>query len=320
MAAGQVRNQHWVPQCYLKGFAKSASKNAQLLVVDKRTRTSFTTSPRNVASARDFNRIEVDGVDPNLVEMTYANFESKVAQALRRMWQTRALGSDEDLNLLLNLIALMAVRTPRMRENVRDFHERIAKQIMHLTVANEERYNATMGRAIRDGHVPDAPKVTYEEMKQFVQSEAYTIEVSTTRHVGNEMRMMETVLTSLAQRRWLLVRAGADTGGFVTSDHPVGLQWSERKERNPFDSPGFGRRGTEVLFPVSHELLMVGHTGNSVEVIDAGPEQVAFANASLLWHAHRQVYARDDKFMYLRKDGAMRRGGNLLEDIDQFSG
>src|SRR5437868_8540835 len=83
--ANEARNHHWVPQCYLKGFAKSASKNAQLYVVDQLTRRAFMASPRNVASARDFNRVNAAGVAPNHVEDGYAHFESQAAQALRRM-------------------------------------------------------------------------------------------------------------------------------------------------------------------------------------------------------------------------------------------
>ena len=66
MVGNNARNHHWVPQCYLKGFAKSRSKNAQLHVADFEANRQFMTIPRNVAAAGDFNRIDIDGVNPNL--------------------------------------------------------------------------------------------------------------------------------------------------------------------------------------------------------------------------------------------------------------
>ncbi|WP_265923371.1 DUF4238 domain-containing protein [Cupriavidus nantongensis] len=56
-----ARNHHYVPQCYLKGFARNRSKNAQLFVVDTKTKRAFVTTPRNLAAQRDFNRVEIPG-------------------------------------------------------------------------------------------------------------------------------------------------------------------------------------------------------------------------------------------------------------------
>ncbi|HWV17668.1 MAG TPA: DUF4238 domain-containing protein [Rhodocyclaceae bacterium] len=114
-------------------------------------RKTFVTAPRNVASARDFNRIDADGVDANHIESSYADFEGAAARALVQMDEKRGFGDEEEHNLVLNLIALFSVRNPRMRENMRQFHEQVAKQIMSLTVATKERYESSMVRAVRSG-------------------------------------------------------------------------------------------------------------------------------------------------------------------------
>jgi hypothetical protein len=173
--AGEARNHHWVPQCYLKGFAKSRSKKAQLHVIDKHSRQSFVASPRNVASARDFNRISADGVSPNYIEERYAEFEGKVARTLQRMWEQRQWGDAEDLDLVLNLVALLSARHPRMRETVRDFHERVIKQMMHLTVATPERYEASFGRTAQAGDIAPDMHMDYLGMKGFIDGEQYSM-------------------------------------------------------------------------------------------------------------------------------------------------
>lgn len=313
--ASEARNHHWIPQCYLKGFAKSRSKNAQLFVTDAVNRKTFMTSPRNVASARDFNRIDAVGVDANHIESAYADFEGVAAQALNRMEEKRGFGDEEEHNLILNMIALFSVRNPRMRENVRRFHEQVAKQIMSLTVATKERYESSMASAVRSGDVKPNADVTYESVREFVDGERFTITVPTTRHVETELQLVETVLPLLGRRSWMLLRAAAGSGGFVTSDHPVSLYWTDPRNRGAFYPPGFGVRGTEVLFPVSHELAMVGTFDGPHGICDATAEQVALANGVTIRYGQRQIYARDDRFRFAFAEGDVRRGADLLRDL-----
>jgi hypothetical protein len=311
--ASEARNHHWIPQCYLKGFAKSRSKNAQLFVTDTISRKSFMASARNVASARDFNRVEADGVDANHIESRYAAFEGQAAQALMRMDERGEFGDEQDHNLILNLIALFAVRNPRMRENSRRFHEQLAKMLMSQTLATEERYERSVASAIRVGEVRPHD-IGYESMRDFVESERYTIEVSTTGHVKTELELVDTALPLLGARSWLLLRAAAGSGGFITSDHPVALYWAEQRDRGPFYSPGFGLNGTEVVFPVSNGLAMISTFDGPHGVHDATPEQVALVNGAVAGHGRRQIYARDDRFHYAHAPGEMRRGADLLRD------
>lgn len=315
-AKSQARNHHWIPQCYLKGFAKNRSKNAQLFVVDAIERKVFQTIPRNVASARDFNKIEVEGVPADHIESSLSQFEGQVSKALIRLCENRQFGDAEDHNLILNLIALLAVRNPLMRENMRQFQERVIKQMMSMTVANEAHYDATFKKAVQNGDVaaPDN-EVSYERMRDFVEQEQYTIEVPTTRHVKQELKLVDTVLPLLGARKWLLLRAPADAGGFITSDHPVVLQWSERKDRGMFSSPGFGLKGTEVLFPLSNELAMLGVFDGREGVTDVSPDVVAQVNGIIIYYGHRQIYARDNRFRYALASGEIRRGADLLEDF-----
>lgn len=60
---------------------------------------------------------------------------------------------------------------------------------------------------------------------------------------------------------------------------------------------------------------MVGEFDGDGGVLKADVEQVAFANAALIWHATRQIYASDDGFSYIRPDGEIRRGSDLNKDL-----
>lgn len=316
----EPRKHHWVPQCYLKGFAKSRSKKAKLHVIDAMARKTFEATPRSVAWARDFNRIETDGFPPNMIEHGLAGFEGQVDQALERICIKREFSNPDDRILVFNLMALLAVRNPRRRESTRKFHEDVAKKIMELTVATKERYESSLAGAKEAGVLNSGGDVTYEQARNFVERREFKVDVPTTRHVALEMQSIDTVLPLLVERKWILLIAPTNSGGFVTTDHPVVLQWADAKDKGAFYSPGFGVRGTEVIFPISHNLALSGTFEGQEGVIEATTEIVAATNGIVIAHGHRQVYARDDKFRYMITLGHLRRGSDVLHDLAKYRG
>lgn len=148
-----ARHHHHLPQCYLRGFASGSGKKCKLTVANLRGRRFFETKPRNVGGVRDFNRIEREGLKPDLLEGVLADFEGKVAKAIRNLSDT-SIFQGEDRITILNLVALLAVRSPHMRENWRRFEEQVLKQVMDLTLATKERWESTTRSMERDGRKP----------------------------------------------------------------------------------------------------------------------------------------------------------------------
>lgn len=83
-----ARNHHFVPQCYLKGFARHRNK-PKVRVIDLRQRKTFETNPKNIAAERDFNRVEIAGHPPDAIEAAFSRFESQLAPALDRIIAAR---------------------------------------------------------------------------------------------------------------------------------------------------------------------------------------------------------------------------------------
>jgi len=54
---------------------------------------------------RDFNRVAIDGVDPEIVEKTQSAFEGKAATALKTLEETSDF-SGETKNVILELIGI----------------------------------------------------------------------------------------------------------------------------------------------------------------------------------------------------------------------
>src|SRR5262249_28908623 len=136
------------------------------------------------------------------------------------------------------------------------------------------------------------------------------------RHIQIEVQTFNEMLPILLKRNWMLLKAPRRSGGFVTSDHPVVLMWSDLKMRGGFYAPGFGCTGTEVLFPICTRLAVVGafelKNGPAVEVNESA---VASFNGAQIAYAERQVYARDRNFTYvLQSDEPPRKASRLIHD------
>jgi hypothetical protein len=218
----------------------------------------------------------------------------------------------EDRAYLLNLVGLLAVRNPRHRETWRDFQEQIAKRIMELATATPKRWASQVKQAQAAGYISKDADTDYERMRKFVTEEQYRVDVSTGYHVGVEMGALDAVLPYLFKRKWAVLKCQDNSGGFVTSDHPVCLMWSDPNKHGPV---GHGIRGTEIVFPICSRLAMVGAFEIEDNEIDASEEMVAAVNGTVIQFSDRHVYARDYNFRYTLKWGETpRKASKLITD------
>jgi hypothetical protein len=316
-----ARKHHYLPQCYLKTFATTRKKSKQVQVFDRKLKRNFAASIADVAAERDFNTVNLEGHPPDAIEKGMAEFESELAPALQRIIEMQSLPDNQDRIYLLNLIGLAAIRNPDHRETYRDFHERLATSIMSLATSTPEIWESQMRGAKKAGYVPVDADTDYERMKDFISRGEYTVELPTERHMIAEMEGLDAILPHLVKRKWMLVKAPQDSPGFVTSDRPVCLIWSEKKRR-PI---GFGLKGTEVVFPVSNRLVVMGAFELEDSDITINERQVAELNGLFVAYSRRQVYARDLNFLYTPRFGhEPQKGSRLIKDraflqIDQHN-
>lgn len=310
-----ARRHHYVPKCYLKLFSAEVTgkQNRELFVFDGTSRKSFKTAPENVALERDFNTIDLDGHEPDAFEKSLASVESEIGPALLRISEAGSLENADDKNLLLNLIGLLHVRNPRFREIKRDFHERVQKVVLDLVLSSKEMWESQFKRAQAAGYMPADAVPGYEGVKKAYNENSIKAVVPVIEHIQSEMDTFDHVLPLLAERRWVLVKA-PDSASFVTGDHPVSLSWSEPK-RGPI---GLKHRGTEIFFPISPKLAVVGAYELEDGVADVTETQVASANGTTILNAQRQVYSLGDDFAYqIDQSKNPRKAAELIGD-EQF--
>jgi hypothetical protein len=302
-------NHHYIPQFYLRGFCTGAGRQAQVFVFDSGTKKKFTTLVRNIGSKRHFNKVEAVGVGPNHLEDSMSEIEAEIAPHLKQVIEAKAFPSPEHFNSIMNLIALLSVRNPRLRENMSDFHRDIAARIMSISVSSKDIWESQT-KQMRDNGVHVKEGVTYEDMKRFHEEGNYEIGINQTYLIGLELKMVEPVLEQLAQRSWCFAIAPKDHQ-FVTCDDPTVLSWNDSvKQPNPY-SPGHALQNTIVMFTLSPELALVGLFEDLPERSDYLPDQVTALNTAVARHSRNQIYARDGNFLLHLKDSSNVRGSDL---------
>jgi|ERR1700731_3505056 len=201
LLAMTARKNHYVSQCYLKGFAKPRKKKHQVFVVDAQGRKSFYSPTDGVAAERDFNRVEIVGYAPDAIENDLSKFESELAEALQRIIAARSIADENDRIFLLSLVCLLTVRNPRLREAMRNYQEQGIQQVMNLTLATQERRKSHVRQATKAGYISEGSDTDYEKMKKFVAEGQYRIDVPTTRHVMQELESADKILPYLVERK-----------------------------------------------------------------------------------------------------------------------
>jgi hypothetical protein len=66
-------------------------------------------------------------------------FEAEVAESIRRVVESQKLEGDDRRNIL-NLIALLVVRSPQMREHVRKMLEEVMRKMLSTSLASKQRW------------------------------------------------------------------------------------------------------------------------------------------------------------------------------------
>jgi len=294
----EAHNHHFVPQGYLRNFADGVGRKARVHVVDRVEGKTFQTLVRNIAAARDFNRVDAEGMHPNALEEAYSEFEGPASEALGRIRESNSFAVEEDRLLVLNLVALLASRNPRTRGTMDRFMGDVFKSMAEIMVSTKERWETFQEQARASGNKGGEDELTYEEACDLIKSGKLTFGADQTYLIGLEMQMMEPILKMLVPRKWTLHVAAEGAGEFVTTDHPVCLVpvgWDPG-----LYGVGFGLANTAVLFPVSRELLLTGRFEGEEAVRQQSAVNVAQLNSMVIQFAERQVYSYNSDFKYAR--------------------
>jgi hypothetical protein len=239
---------HYVPQAYLRGFTEPQSVE-MVWVYDKAQKIFFRTNVKNVAQEKDFYGPEIEIALNSDIE----NPANPVLEKLRR----REAITDTERYSLSVYIAVMLSRVPRRRTKIK---ERLPAEIE----ATIQRYIDTLSRIT----------AATDAQAEIVQRRLRELEELRIKYLTeppepvikeiNIPRPNEKIVHLIYSMVWRFLIADRGPTRFLTTDNPAFF----------FESYGFGREESELSFPISSQMCLLGNwqSGNGADGILGIPE------------------------------------------------
>lgn len=309
-----ARKHHYVPEFLLAAFTPNGTKDDYLCVLDQTQLKRWRVKPAEVAFQKDFYRVQGPGFEPDAVEKSFAVFESAAATVIKQILETEQLPIGEDFNVLITFVAFSAMRVPRVRKVFSDPVKHMLKKTLLMSLSTPERWRDAVERMKRDG-VDLGKNTSYEKMKEFAESDRYTIEIDNAWHLKTLVDAVKNVYPLLRNRHWrLLITADVREGSFISSDDPVGLVWTS-EDVPTFYGPGFGMPDTEVTLALSKRLAIAGSFEGTSGIVMAHRGSIAAINSRTAVGA-RNLYSAQEDFFWVDM-GKNIREGKLFEALQK---
>lgn len=290
-----ARKHHYIPQSYLASFTTNGEKTGYFHVMNVLDGNSFKTSPKNVAAERDFNRVDIDGQSPDVLENALSTFENAAALAIRRVLSSCEFPDEKDYNSIINLIALLVVRNPARRKAFNQSKEQEFRVICSMLASDEKLWTNYMRDVKNSGNLDDWADLSFEEFKSFIEEEKYDFVFHPQENLRVEFEALDNTLDTLASRTWSLLLVPPDGPEFICCDHPVTLTWKGGRKGNI----GYALRQTEVFFPLGRHAGFYGVFEDTLKpIINCRPLNVAIMNRHITYNAEPHIYSGTDKFIF----------------------
>jgi hypothetical protein len=298
---------------YLTGFADDKD---QCFVVDASTRKSFTSSTANIAAERDYNKIEAQDVPPDALEKELGKFEGVIAPGIKRVRETASFGDKgTDREDIINLITLLAVRNPRTRDDMEKLYTELLQTMVAMPFEDAARWDAVVEQLKATGQWPEGAPADFEGHKKYVEENKHKLKPHQNLTLEMELEATEGMYPYFDARKWRILKAKDDPGGFVTTDHPVCVHRAGAMNCGQQFPPGLELSDGDILFPLSSKVALVGRLEGDEDVLEADRATVASFNATVMGSAMKQIYAADDQYCYTRPaPHAVGNGSMLLQD------
>jgi hypothetical protein len=272
---------------YLEGFV---GRKGRCFVVDAERRIPFLTKPGRIEAQRDFNLIEAPGVPPDALEHELSKPEGVIAPGIRRILRRREHGRED----VINLITLLATRNPRTRRDIQKFYSEIFWAMLAAPFEDQAKCEAVVEAMKAAGKWPEDQPSDFEGYKKFVEDKIEKVEAHQNLSLEMELEAMERLHWYFDVRKWRIMKANEDSGGFVTTDHPVCIHCPGGVNDGNQYAPKLGLSDRNVLFPFSSNVALIGCMEGEEDVVELDEDEVADFNATVMGYAMTQVYAADD--------------------------
>ena len=280
-------DQHFVTRFYLEGFCDPitpARHEPSVWECDLPEGTIKRRAPKNVATEADYYSVTDESGNPDhWAERLLSEVESAAAPVVRKLRAGNLYLSWQEREWLALFVAFLIVRVPSFRDYLERTAGKLGESMLRVSARRPTYFEETMRKA-----VGELPADEIEELRKLALDPAKHFEIRGTREhsLGHALRVAMKVVRLIHQMRWEFVVA-KETCRFITGDTPV--TW-----RNPSVRPlgeGLGLKGTELSFPLSPSVCLVGTWIGKIGVSEASDARVQDLNRERVRQADRFVYA-----------------------------
>lgn len=294
-----ARQNHYVPEFYLAGFTPSGKTGDFLWVHDKKSKKHWKVKPEKVARERDFYRLEIPDVEPDIVEKEFSKFESRASSVIREIQHSGSMPGGESFVVLMNLIAMMATRVPGFRQSLSKPLKEIGEKILRMIACSSDHFKDFVDNCQRHG-IDSIDMTSYESLKKQVEDGELELEVNPEWLTGLQLESYEFVLPELIRRNWTLAINDNPGTSFITSDRPAVLM--PLKPLLKLESLGFADADTELVFPLNKRHAMLGRFEGYTQIVKPTGRQVIALNTAIYLYSDRYVYSDSENITLSDKE------------------
>ena len=291
MSSEITHNNHYVPQFYLQNWSTDSVHvyAYNLLVPDCRVPYWKPSAIKYTAKWNDFYTRMVGGKEADDFEKWFnETFENPSKPVFQKIINGEKLSRDES-TILSRYVAAQHLRTPARASQIITMLREIMPRI--LKEAHEKLNSAYIPKG-------DSVDEDYSELLPLsvsIDRDNRTITTGTV--IGKSMYLyaLKYLLTNtlhvMDSYSWQVVHA-ADGISFPTSDDPViCLNYFSENDYN--FGGGWGRQHSNIILPVSPEILVFTEVGSNTPIkdLDSSIKWSQFFRKIIIEHAHRYVYA-----------------------------
>lgn len=280
---------HYVPAFLLQNFTPTGRRDDFLCVYDKQGDKWWDGRPDEVGFEHNYNRVDLPEGNPNAVESYFSQIDSRIAPIIQQIVRSQELPKGVEFKALIQFVALLALRSPSVRNLYERNLEYLEKERLKLFLSRRDLFDEVVEEQRRAGKaIP--PEVTYEKLRAIANDdEAYDIKIPRTHSVGMLLKIWPDVAHAFQARQWSLLLTRPDEDFLICSDMPVTITSTSSTSKRRY--LGFSSGETILTVPLSRSTLLVGSYNDSASATDIDLEQVRHINRRTRSFAERFVYS-----------------------------
>ncbi len=286
------KNQHYVPQVYLRRFCR----DDKMWVYDIKNDKYYNQPTKQIAKATHYYSFEKpEGGHDTMIENHFSKIEGLTNNVFSKIDNKDKLDS-EDKSILSTYISFQFVRVPRFREMHQYVTEKNFKKETKLAFGNKKNARTSLlSIGQKEEEINDE---LIEQMIDFVNNEKYKINIDKNHTIGTMFELGNEFGEYLFSMDWNFHYLNKKSG-LITSDNPLVIIPPLKKDAHPLlKKAGLLTPGALKLFPLgTSSCLVITDKGLKVQYLNITPKLIKYFNKKTALNATRYIFGRDKELL-----------------------